>query len=110
MDLRKGDKGPQVMQLQAALKAGGIPLPRYGVDGIFGMETEAAVRHAQQKFGLPVSGIADHLLLSRLGITGKNNPWETTSQEKPAGIGRIWLFAGLAVIAAGIAIKKNYRN
>lgn len=110
MDLIKGDKGPHVMQLQAALRAAGFPLARYGVDGIFGMETEATVRQAQQQFGLPASGIADRLLLSRLGITQKNAHSVTASQGKPAGIGGVWLLAGLAVIAAGIAIKKNYRN
>ena len=109
MTIRKGDKGPQVMQLQSALMAVGIALPRYGVDGIFGAETEAAVKQAQQKFGLPVSGVAESLLLTRLGITKITKQPMRLPQEKSAS-SRLWLLAGLATIAAGIAIKKMYRN
>ncbi|MDZ7692049.1 MAG: peptidoglycan-binding protein [Balneolaceae bacterium] len=64
MTLTVGDKGPQVMHLQSALKALGIGLPNYGVDGIFGAETQQAVKQAQQKLGLPASGIADQRLIS----------------------------------------------
>lgn len=98
------------MQLQSALMAVGIALPRYGVDGIFGAETEAAVKQAQQKFGLPVSGVAESLLLTRLGITKITKQPMRLPQGKPAGNSGLWLLAGLVTIAAGIAIKKMYRS
>lgn len=110
MTIRKGDKGPQVMQLQSALMAVGITLPRYGVDGIFGAETEAAVKQAQQKYGLQMTGVADQLLLSRLGIQKKIGQPVRLSKEQSTGSSGFWLLGAVATIAAGIAIKKMYRS
>jgi peptidoglycan hydrolase-like protein with peptidoglycan-binding domain len=107
MTLNIGDKGPQVMHLQSALKAIGIDLPKYGVDGIFGAETQTAVRQAQQKLGLPASGIADQALLSRLGIDPK-----TISQQQhssPAN-SKVLLLGALTIIGIGIAIKTIRRQ
>lgn len=110
MTIRKGDKGPQVMQLQSALMAVGIALPRYGVDGIFGAETQAAVKQAQQKLGLQMTGVADQLLMSRLGIQKKAAQPLRHSQEKNTSSSGLWLLGAVATIAAGIAIKKMYRS
>lgn len=110
MTIRKGDKGPQVMQLQSALMGAGIALPRYGVDGIFGAETEAAVSQAQQKFGLTSTGMADQMLLSRLGIQKNLAQPVRLSQEKNTSSSGLWLLGAVATIAAGIAIKKMYRS
>jgi len=110
MTIRKGDKGPQVMQLQSALMAVGIALPRFGVDGIFGAETQAAVKQAQQKYGLPVNGVAESLLLTRLGMTKNTKQPVRLPQGKPAGNSGLWLLAAVATIAAGIVIKKMYRK
>lgn len=41
--LSKGDKGLEVKALQQSIVASGVPLPKYGDDGIFGMETESAL-------------------------------------------------------------------
>jgi hypothetical protein len=42
--LKKGSKGPKVVELQSVmLRVDGNILPRYGADGDFGSETEAAV-------------------------------------------------------------------
>lgn len=107
MTIRRGDKNPQVLHLQSALMATGIPLPQYGVDGIFGPETEAAVKKLQQKMGLPQTGVADPQLLARLGIDAH------MLQVSPNGFGSesyLWLIGGLTIIAAGIAIKKIKRK
>lgn len=45
--LVKGDTGKRVRDLQSALIKAGYKLPRYGVDGDFGAETEAAVKKLQ---------------------------------------------------------------
>lgn len=92
------------MLLQAALRDEGIGLPRYGVDGIFGPETEGAVKQAQQKFSLPVTGIADQNLLNRLNIS------ETRLTPVAAGFStaagpKSWILAGLLIGAVAIAIK-----
>lgn len=53
--LRKGDRGDEVKQWQAFLNANGYPCGI--VDGIFGKNTEAAVKQWQAAHGLVVDGI-----------------------------------------------------
>ena len=107
MTLKIGDKGPQVMHLQSALKATGMDLPKYGVDGIFGSETQQAVRRAQQQFGLPTNGIAGQGLLQKLGI----NPKAITQRPPQASVNhKVLLFGSLTIIAIGIAIKTIRRQ
>lgn len=103
MNLRKGDKGPQVMHLQSALRALDIPLPKYGVDGIFGPETESAVLQAQQALGFRPTGIADQTLLHRLGIDNKAMQPQHQKQSTASGL---WILGAIATIGVGIAIKK----
>ncbi len=103
MSLRKGSNGPQVMHLQSALLAMGIPLPDYGMDGIFGSETESAVIQAQQALGMPPTGVADQMLIRRLGID--NNALQP-QQQKPSTPSGLWLLGAVAIIGIGIAIKK----
>lgn len=55
--LRRGSRGPAVKRLQEALIKLGYKLPRYGADGVFGAETEAAVRAFQAARKLKVDGI-----------------------------------------------------
>ena len=107
MNLRRGDRGPEVMHLQSALVARGIPLPQYGVDGIYGAETEAAVTQAQQKLSLPVTEVAGRQLLARLGIDSKK--LQTSPQQNIRG-SALWVIGAAATIAIGIAIKKARQN
>jgi len=107
MTLNIGDKGPQVMQLQSALKALGIGLPKYGVDGIFGPETQAAVTRAQQKFGLQPSGTADRMLISKLGINQQSlHVTRNSSFPKTS----LLVIGTIAIIGIGIAIKRTKRD
>ena len=56
--LSSGSRGPAVVKLQQALVDAGFPLLRFGVDGIFGSETDNAVRNFQQSWRvLAVDGI-----------------------------------------------------
>lgn len=58
--LRRGDYGSAVTTMQKALLAWKPGcLPKYGADGDFGSETEAAVAAFQEAAGLPVTGIYD---------------------------------------------------
>jgi peptidoglycan hydrolase-like protein with peptidoglycan-binding domain len=61
--LRRGARGEDVRKLQQALTAAGF---KTTVDGIFGPKTEASVRAAQKKLGLPVTGVATPDLMRRL--------------------------------------------
>nr|WP_223155204.1 N-acetylmuramoyl-L-alanine amidase [Alkalibacillus aidingensis] len=55
--LRRGDSGPEVEELQNDLMEVGESLPSYGADGIFGQETEEAVRNFQNRADIQVDGI-----------------------------------------------------
>ncbi|MEO6862711.1 MAG: peptidoglycan-binding protein [Microcoleus sp.] len=53
--LRRRMRGPAVRELQERLRAKGFL--RISADGVFGRETEAAVKAAQRKYQLPADGI-----------------------------------------------------
>ena len=69
--LRKGDKGADVKDLQKKLLALGYTLPKYGADGDFGKETEAAVKAFQQDNGLQADGVVGQ------------KTWEALEKAKP---------------------------
>ncbi len=48
--LKKGDKGPEVKNLQKVLKSLGFDIGRSGVDGIFGKNTDKALKQFKIKF------------------------------------------------------------
>lgn len=54
VDIRRGDCGPGVTQIQDYLGGKGFPV---AVDGAFGLNTETAVRSFQAAVGLTVDGI-----------------------------------------------------
>ncbi len=61
-NIEKGMKGDEVKTLQERLLSLGdatIKLDKYGADGIFGPETQAALKAFQKKFGLMETGIYD---------------------------------------------------
>lgn len=75
--LSKGDYGTAVTAMQRALLAWNPNcLPKYGADGDFGSETEAAVKDFQRASGLPVTGVYDEA--TRKALTG-----ETTVGDNP---------------------------
>jgi peptidoglycan hydrolase-like protein with peptidoglycan-binding domain len=61
--LRLGSYGPRVCGLQRQLARSGEEI---AVDGGYGPQTRAAVRRAQRRLGLPVTGVADDRLRARL--------------------------------------------
>ncbi|MGQ4645724.1 peptidoglycan-binding protein [Lyngbya aestuarii] len=66
--LRRGDRGPAVKKLQEELRRRGFnPGP---IDGIFGSQTEVALRRFQRTYRLYGNGIADARTLAALGIYG----------------------------------------
>lgn len=67
-DLAKGAKGAGVRWMQWHLTRQGFALPKYGIDGIWGNETEAAYRAFQARNGLYVDGklkAADRTVLEK---------------------------------------------
>lgn len=61
-----GSRGEEVRQIQTKLKRWGYY--NGNVDGIFGSQTQAAVRYFQSKNGLVVDGIAGKNTLAAMGI------------------------------------------
>ncbi|WP_292390302.1 peptidoglycan-binding protein [Methanosarcina sp. UBA5] len=55
--LQRGDSGSAVKKVQQALIILGFPVPGVGANGIFGDETELAVRSYQESRGLKVDGV-----------------------------------------------------
>ena len=66
-------RGSEVSTVQAALSALGYPLPNFGVDGIKGPETTAAIKSFQQDAKLQVTGNIDNATVAELNtqITSK---------------------------------------
>lgn len=55
--LKKGCKGSDVKELQKTLKNKGYDIGKYGVDGVFGKDTEKAVKYYQKDYKLKVDGV-----------------------------------------------------
>ena len=64
---KKGSSGSTVTEIQKRLKNWGYYTGT--VDGVFGSQTEKAVRYFQQKNGLTVDGQVGSQTLAALGIT-----------------------------------------
>ena len=67
--LRKGDNGVFVALAQKELIAKGYDCGSTGADGIFGKNTEAAVKRFQNDYGLPVTGVINDATWSALDGT-----------------------------------------
>ena len=67
MLIQRGDRGDQVEDVQQALQDAGFDL---AVDGIFGEQTEDAVRQFQAGNGLEIDGIVGSQTLITLGLNG----------------------------------------
>ena len=68
---RYGSRGNEVIQIQTKLKRWGYY--NGSIDGIYGSQTQAAVRWFQSKNGLTVDGIAGKNTLAAMGIMNSSN-------------------------------------
>ncbi|WP_270180611.1 peptidoglycan-binding domain-containing protein [Alkalihalobacillus sp. CinArs1] len=71
-----GDRGDEVKRIQNYLINAGMNLQEYGADGIFGRETELAVKKFQRLYGLSEDGIVGPITLAAL----KKAPKRPSSQ------------------------------
>lgn len=72
-ELKKGDRGDEVKKLQKWLVDKGYDVGKTGIDGIFGKNTEAALKKFQEDIGQTVDGIyseSNHKSLVGTEITG----------------------------------------
>ena len=105
--LKKGLKDDTVKKMQEWLEQAGYSVGRAGVDGIFGPDTEAALKKFQEETGLTVNGIYDEATHFALGkaLFGTNtvkymkNVEETITELTGGGERISRIFAGFGAIA-----------
>ena len=92
---KKGSSGATVTEIQTRLKNWGYYSG--SVDGIFGSQTEQAVRFFQRKNGLAVDGVVGNATLAALGInpTGNSGGGGSGSGGGGAQDGDLYLLARL---------------
>jgi peptidoglycan hydrolase-like protein with peptidoglycan-binding domain len=99
--LKRGSKGSDVRELQAALNRAGAN-PPLEVDGEFGPLTEAVVKSFQAAVNLPVDGIAGpQTIAALLAVNDKKTAQEAT-QASSSKKKLLW-GAGALLTAAVIA-------
>ena len=74
-----GSRGDEVTQIQTKLKRWGYY--NGNIDGIYGSQTQEAVRYFQRKNGLTVDGIAGPNTLKAMGIYSSSNSSSSTSSN-----------------------------
>jgi hypothetical protein len=81
--LRRGDSGPAVEKIQQALIFLGFPVPNVGANGIFGNETDLAVRSYQEARGLEVDGVVGPETIGSLDEEFNKEPPEPSVMHGP---------------------------
>lgn len=78
---KSGSRGEEVRKIQTKLKNWGYY--NGSVDGIYGWQTENAVRSFQKKNGLKVDGVAGTQTLNAMGIFGSSGSSSSASSSSP---------------------------
>ncbi len=84
--LQVGSTGEDVKKLQNALVSAGYDVGKTGADGIYGANTQKAVRSYQKDKGLAIDGIAGSQTLGSLyssGETAQSEPQSPAAKEAP---------------------------
>jgi len=79
---KRGDKGNVVKSLQNLLMQAGGSLPKYGADGDYGSETEAAVKAFQSKNGLGADGEIGKKTYDAMSGGGTTTTTTTTKDDQ----------------------------
>lgn len=81
-DLKKGNEGEDVKQLQSMLVELGFSCGRYGADGEFGSATQDAVEAFQYTHGLTVDGIVTAAVVAKMQEMKKQQAEPEQKQEE----------------------------
>ena len=79
-----GSRGDEVTQIQTKLKRWGYY--NGNIDGIYGSQTQEAVRYFQRKTGLTVDGIAGPNTLAAMGITSSSSGSSSSSSSNSSNV------------------------
>lgn len=82
--VKRGDTGEEVRVMQQHLVNREYSLPRHGVDGRFGPETERAVKSFQKDHNLTVDGVVTGEVLTAMQDTKNVNPTPNSSSGPSA--------------------------
>jgi peptidoglycan hydrolase-like protein with peptidoglycan-binding domain len=74
IDIPTSRKGPEIADIQKVLVALGYDLPKYGIDGIRGLETSTAIRSFQRDNNLKVDGDPGPETVGKLNSILKSKP------------------------------------
>jgi hypothetical protein len=85
--LRSGSSGEDVRRLQDSLASAGYNIGAAGSDGVYGTDTENAVRQYQQDNGLTVDGIAGEQTQGALYDAAQEQSAQSGGQASTAGSG-----------------------
>lgn len=113
-------QGAHVRDAQMKLVAAGFPLQRYGIDGVYGSETQSAVKQFQSANGISVDGVVGTETWMALyaitpgGGTGFNYPVVTGSgngSEIDWHTIKTWgLIAVSAVLGVGVLTNSTSKS
>ena len=79
-----GSRGDEVVQIQTKLKRWGYY--NGNIDGIYGSQTQEAVRYFQRKNGLTVDGIAGPATLKAMGIYSSSSGSSSSSSSNSSNV------------------------
>jgi peptidoglycan hydrolase-like protein with peptidoglycan-binding domain len=80
--LQIGSRGGAVEKVQQALIDADFPLPKFGVDGDFGLETKTALQNFQETNGLTPDGIIGSVTMEKLDAVVVPSPIPPTPQDR----------------------------
>lgn len=90
MELKKGDKGDKVKEIQNLLIKKGFSVGKAGADGQFGTNTENAVKSFQKENKIPVNGIVDSKTLESLSTKTQTSTIQTSTSDGFGNVGLQW--------------------
>ena len=97
--LKRGCTGEDVRRLQTSLLELGYDLPKYGADGQYGQETEAAVRQLQAAAGIEVDGkYGEETHAALMGMLANA---DDDDEPDATAAGRIRITGGSVYVRAG---------
>ena len=96
--LKRGMRGKEVKELQKQLLKFGFRLDKYGADGIFGPETQAALKALQREIGVAETGIMDEATKAALKTDAALQKLQEHAKK------------GISIGARGEDIKKLQKN
>lgn len=101
--LSRGSRGPDVVEMQTLLNVVGA---RIAVDGIFGTETEKAVKDFQREKNISIDGIVGPATISAL-LTFAGEAVEKGEKAESAATGAAVGAGGIATAGAAIEVAKQ---